>query len=121
MCWGNHKRPTYKIAEKDIITYKILTKDPVTGCLVSPIYGYFYIIGEKQPLIKIKSLRYVNIHKYSISEGYHSYTYTPFHLASGNNVICECIIPKGTRMSSVDHTGAIVSETIILKGLYNGL
>ena len=91
-----------KIADKDIICYKIVKKSKVKGVYKSGIQRFEYII--RQLYTNHINIKYINIYikKYynifTIGVGmFHSYAnYLPTKLAlSSDYITLKCIIPKG--------------------------
>ena len=92
-----------KIADKNIICYKIVKKSKVKGIYKSGIQGFEYII--RQLYTNHINIKYINIYikKYynifTIGVGmFHSYAnYLPTKLApSSDYITLKCIIPKGS-------------------------
>lgn len=92
-----------KIADKDIICYKIVKKSKVKGVYKSGIQKFEYII--RQLYTNHINIKYINIYikKYynifTIGVGmFHSYAnYLPTKLAlSSDYITLKCMIPKGS-------------------------
>ena len=92
-----------KIADKDIICYKIVKKSKVKGVYKSRMQRFEYII--RQLYTNHINIKYINIYikKYynifTIGAGmFHSYAnYLPTKLAlSSDYITLKCIIPKGS-------------------------
>lgn len=92
-----------KIADKDIICYKIVKKSKVKGVYKSGIQRFEYII--RQLYTNHINIKYINIYIkeyyniFTIGVGmFHSYAnYLPTKLAlSSDYITLKCIIPKGS-------------------------
>lgn len=103
-----------KIADKDIICYKIVKKSKVKGVYKSGIQRFEYII--RQLYINHINIKYINIYikKYynifTIGVGmFHSYAnYLLTKLAlSSDYITLKCIIPKGSYYFEGRHNGIL--------------
>lgn len=128
MCLTLNSDSEIKIAEEDIICYKILREDS-EAYATSPYFGFEYIVGATYKLdkkLKIRSgdLEYEGDVKFA-DEGFHSFE--RFESAKAFLIIRQgflptgccvykCIIPKGTRMicGKFGDFSSIVSEAIII-------
>ena len=92
-----------KIADKDIICYKLVVRTKIKGVYKSSFQGFEYIIRQLYTNnIKIefsyKLIKPETIFGYFIEEGmFHSYAdYLPtMSVIASNYVVLKCIIPKG--------------------------
>ena len=97
-----------KIADKDIVCYKLVEKTKIKGIYKSYFQEFEYIIRQSYTnnldikfvdrIIKNLCPSYPHYGIYAIEEGmFHSYTnYMPFELfTSLDETILKCIIPKG--------------------------
>lgn len=93
-----------KIADKDIICYKLVKRTKIKGVYKSGFQGFEYIIRQLYTNnINIefthKLIRYSSFLRYSIEEGmFHSYVSSlyPIRLNTPPNwITLKCIIPKG--------------------------
>ena len=97
-----------KIADKDIVCYKLVEKTKIKGIYKSYFQEFEYIIRQSYTnnldikfvdrIIKNLCPSYPHYGIYAIEEGmFHSYTnYMPFELfTSPDETILKCIIPKG--------------------------
>lgn len=93
-----------KIADKDIICYKLVKRTKIKGVYKSSFQGFEYVIRQLYTNnINIefthKLIRYSSFLRYSIEEGmFHSYVSSlyPTRLNTPPNwITLKCIIPKG--------------------------
>ena len=115
MCFILSEDSKPKIAEEDIICYKIVETvvlSPDIEEVASLFTGYVYTLGELNPKVIIKVAN-----SFSIDKGYHSYIkrlekswYSSSF--SHHRELVECTIPKGTLYYANDHE--YVSENIII-------
>lgn len=94
-----------KIADKDIICYKLVERTKIKGVYKSEFRGFEYIIGQlyinyfdiKFSYFLIKHTSRVHQRIHSIEEGmFHSYAnYLSAITILPNRVALKCIIPKG--------------------------
>ena len=102
----NHLEP--KIANKDIVCYKLVKRTKIKGIYKSSFQKFEYVIRQlytnnldirfADKVIKNLCPSYPHHGIYAIEEGmFHSYTnYMPFELfTSPDETILKCIIPKG--------------------------
>ena len=102
----NHLEP--KIADKDIVCYKLVEKTKIKGVYKSYFQEFEYVIRQSYTnnldikfvdrIIKNLCPSYPHYDIYAIEEGmFHSYTnYMPFELLTSlDEAILKCIIPKG--------------------------
>ena len=98
----NHLEP--KIADKDIICYKLVKRTKIKGIYKSSFQGFEYIIRQLYTNnIKIefsyKLIKPETIFGYFIEEGmfhsYASYLYPVILSPLPNGALLKCIIPKG--------------------------
>ena len=102
----NYLKP--KIADKDIVCYKLVEKTKIKGVYKSCFQEFEYVIRQSYTnnlgikfvdrIIKNLCPSYPHYGIYAIEEGmFHSYTnYMPFELfTSLDETILKCIIPKG--------------------------
>lgn len=130
MCLILNRDSEIKIAEEDIICYKILREDSEVYA-ISPYFDFEYIVGATYKINKKLKIRFGD-NKYEgddskfVDEGFHSFERLESakafliirqgFLPSGC-CIYKCIIPKGTKMIFGDFSNfsSIVSEAIIIK------
>ena len=97
-----------KIADKDIVCYKLVKRTKIKGIYKSNFQRFEYVIRQlytnnldirfADKVIKNLCLSHPHLGIYAIEEGmFHSYTnYMPFELfTSLDETILKCIIPKG--------------------------
>ena len=105
-----------KIADKDIICYKLVKRTKIKGVYKSSFQGFEYII--RQLYISNIDIRFVGkitkgyIHSYFyiIEEGmFHSYTSNLYPILSPlpNCALLKCIIPKGAYYFEGRHNGIL--------------
>lgn len=104
MCLTLTENSKLKVAEENIICYKVAIKDIERDCFMTPFRGMIYKLGKLYSTLmgyprKIGSIKIIN-------EGFHSFTckedawkcakydVTTFEGAN-NMVVVKCIIPKG--------------------------
>lgn len=123
MCYITNRKEKAKIAEKDLVVYKILD-----GKHNSKIYNHSYKKGVLQPRIKMKKEKLMDpLFNYpfrEINKGYHFYVKDPLSNYSFYNLkklpdtrIKKFLIPKGTRYfinRKRDILGEGVAEQIIM-------
>ena len=83
MCCIDHKTEKLKIAKKDVIVYKILSKSYWDGHLLSPCRGAKYKIGKTKKAAGFNR-------KYGI------YCYPKITRGDTGDELYKCIIPKGS-------------------------
>lgn len=117
MCWISANKPEFKVAEKDITSYKIVYKAE-KGKFRSMYFNKIYTPGKLESLKK--DLLFERTLSYLIYEGFHSYEAKaegvrkePFHLSQSNVTFVRCTIPKGATYC-VNEDGEIVSNKIII-------
>jgi len=107
MCFYPSKSAKVKVAEKDIVCYKILTRDNLGA-----VYAYPYHKNKRNPIVVLKIRKSFFGTRY-IAQGYHSYR--TMKGCYENNFIWDhigkFIIPKGALYYS--NKSEYVSETII--------
>lgn len=116
MCFIS-KNLNKKVVKKDFIVYKEL--EPISEeRAMSPIFDYIYKENELNP--KVSLLPYHIDETYHIDSGYHSYTRVP-KLSSrpSRSKVYTMLIPKGTVYYVSDMYAEIVSETIIMLGIWD--
>ena len=93
-----------KIADKDIVCYKLVKRTKIKGIYKSSFQGFEYVIRQLYTNnIKIelsyKLIKYKVLFGYSIEEGmfhsYASYLYPVILSPLPHGALLECIIPKG--------------------------
>lgn len=126
MCFSIDKNnPDPKIAEKNIICYKIVDILRNDKHHVSSLYHqYEYVIGELNEhvelVIKFPEDRLKNLTKSfngMIDRGYHSYctkTSAMLHIVFPHELLVRCAIPEGTKYYYDSLEKEYVSETIII-------
>lgn len=103
MCLTLTEHSKLKVAEEDIVCYKVAIKDNDGDCFVTPFRGMTYKLGELYSTSigwprKIGSINIIN-------EGFHSFTckedaykcakFEAPTFEGTNMVVVKCIIPKG--------------------------
>lgn len=90
-----HRKHT---ARKDIVVFKGLRKNwHAVGRLETPYQGQTVVIGESYESELTKVNEYLNSSKKSIRKGIHTFKYLDECIKADNyDVICKCIIPKGS-------------------------
>lgn len=106
MCLTLNSDSEIKIAEKDIVCYKILRKDSEVYA-TSPYFGFEYIVGATYKIDEKLKIFCGYEHKF-VREGFHSFErfesakafllYTQRRQFCPEYCIYKCIIPKGTKM-----------------------
>lgn len=116
------KSKDYKIAEEDIVCYKVLDKE------FNSLNGlHRYTIGEENPYKDMELWNFNSLEpSWYIECGYHSFnnyddvcTLYRRHIIITDYMIVKCVIPKGTRYYEGKHTypwgpTGYVSENIIV-------
>jgi hypothetical protein len=107
MCFYPGKSAKVKVAEKDIVCYKILLGDDLGA-----VYAYPYLKNKRTPVIELK-IRQNSLEKSYITRGYHSFKQLKSAIVSGFawEHIGKFVIPKGALYYS--NKSEYVSETII--------
>jgi hypothetical protein len=130
MCFTINKyNPKALTSDHDIPCLKILLSR--NGHIESPSQNHYYSIGELQNIVKlIPEDHPLKDRPPIIEEGYHSfisierlkdswlYSYVSLALHLHGPTIWECVIPKGYQYYVNYETGEYVSESIILKRIY---
>jgi len=126
MCLTLNSDSEIKIAEEDIVCYKILREDSEVYA-TSPYFGFEYIVGatyklDKKLKIHFGDPKYEGDVKF-VYEGFHSFERLESAKAfliirqgflPAGCCVYKCIIPKGTRMifGKFSNFSSIVSEAI---------
>lgn len=125
MCFYlKNQNDNFKIADKDIICFKIVRKTDRSNIFKSNSLGFKYIIGVKYSNISFlvkKEIKEVKDCKV-IEQGYHSFSI----LTTSANIVLardkdyyrcvvKCIIPIGSMYYENDETKEYVSNQIIIK------
>lgn len=117
-----------KIADKDIICYKVIKQIPDSAYYVKSSFNqYIYRIGQLNVLIKLVVIEIPELFSekendvfYVIEEGYHSYsnvmTAVDNYFPRQESLI-ECTIPVGTEYYYNEDRNEYVSSNIILNKL----
>lgn len=108
-----HQRPM--IALRKITCYKVVNHfSKVENIVTSVLYNHCYVLGKRQPHIRLKKVGY---DKTSINEGYHSYFNLPRALMNKyeTNVIVKCVIPVGAKYYYNPACEEYVSSSLIVK------
>ena len=131
MCFTiNKNNPKALTSDHDVLCFKILLSD--NGSIESPTQTHTYSIGELQNIVKlIPKNNPISSELPTIECGYHSfisierlktswlYGYLLITLHNVYSIVIgECVIPKGYQYYINQETGEFVSESIILKKLY---
>lgn len=127
MCWVTKDVPIFKIAEKDIVVYKLVLYNLSTGSYMcfSPFHPKFkYIKNELSKKVCLDVEEQFNI--YCINKGYHSFLtanravdlYQCLRIAHdfSRYGVGEFVIPKGS-MFYQNENEEIVSSNIMFKKL----
>ena len=128
MCLTLNSDSEIKIAEEDIVCYKILREDSEVYA-TSPYFEFEYIVGATYKINKKLKIRFGDNYEGDdskfVEEGFHSFERCESAMAFLNIrrqflpagcCVYKCIIPKGTRMIFGDfgNFSSIVSEAIII-------
>lgn len=121
MCLTLTENSEIKVAEEDIVCYKVLRKVSETYA-TSPYFGFEYIVGVTYKIDKKLEIFCGYEHKF-VKEGFHSFErfqsakaflHLRRKLLPKGCCIYKCIIPKGTRLifGDFNNFSSIVSEAI---------
>ena len=118
MCFIS-KNLNKKVAEVDFIVYKEL--EPLSEKrAMSPIFDYIYKENELNSKVSLLPYYIDEDRVYHINSGYHSYTKVPrLSGRPSRSKIYTMLIPKGTVYYLSDMYAEIVSETIIMLGIWD--
>lgn len=123
MCWISYKPPVKRVAETDILVYKVVNYKPHTDECCSLIFNFLYKFGVIYDTdIKIKySGNGKDTHVWMGNEGFHSFSNekaavyeSDIYVEAYYSTIVKCVIPKGSDYYINEYDEVISNNIVIL-------